>query len=404
MGLLYNAFLLQRRAATGCHKGKFSLSLQNRATTNLRAEDPQWEAYSRRLMAETAKQANRAYEAARKAGKRAVRTKNAHHHSTLQVSNAAQQHLRVNADGTKAEIHIKGLPVIRFRLDHRLPPEEQPRIIRITRTPRWLLVSLVFNRPEGPPVPAPCHAVGIDPGVKHLLTAAGSDEEVIQVPGQDDTQHRKFTRGLRRKLQRQRDSVLRDGRARWTSQKTRSGTTRRRFRWEGKPSKGYLKCVARLRRVEQKRSDSLKGIHHRGTTQLVRNYQVVCIEDTRIAQMTRSAKGTVENPGTNIRRKAGLNREILSQSWYQLRSKLEYKCLWQGRQLIPVPAPNTSATCGRCGHTNTGNRRYQASFRCLKCGHRGLQVHGLLGVGRPAPPHERLNWHVVELRLWVGLT
>ena len=71
-------------------------------------------------------------------------------------------------------------------------------------------------------------------------------------------------------MQRQRDQALKDGRARFTSQKTRTGKTKRRFRWNDQPSKGYLKTLAQLRRVEQKFQDSMRGYQHRLSHQLVR--------------------------------------------------------------------------------------------------------------------------------------
>ena len=320
-------------------------------------------------MAETAKQANQAWNSAGKAGKGPVRTKDPFRHSTLQISEPKAPHLKLNQAKTLATVSIKGLPALRFRPDRRLQEGVQPRIVRITQTPRRVLVSLVFNRPEGPAMPAPEHSVGIDPGVRFMLTTSGSDGEVLQVPGQNNRGHRKMTRRLRRKMQRQRDSALRDGRARWTSQRTRSGRTKRRFRWIGRPSKGYLKCVAQLRKVEQKRGDSLRGTHHRVSTALVRKYQHVCTEDTQTRNMTRSARGTTEEPGRRVRQKAGLNREILSQGWYLLRQKLEYKCRWQDRVFIPVPAQGTSQTCAECGWADPENRRTQAGFRCQRCGH-----------------------------------
>ena len=369
MGVLYNALLIQRKSSTGAHRGPFKLKLQNCSLTELRAEDPHWQSYSRRLMAETAKKANQAWNAAQKANGKSPLTKNPHWHRTLQVSEPANQLLKVNEAGTKATLRIKGLPALRFRADHRLPRNEQPRVIRVTQTPRRVLVSLVFNLPEGPAIPALEHSVGIDPGVKFMLTAAGSDGETLFVPGQDNRRHRKLTRKLRRRMQRQRDSALRDGRAQWVTQKTRKGKTKRRFRWIGKPSKEYLRCALHLPIVEQKRADSLKGIHHRVSTALVRKYRHVCTEDTKTAQMTRSAKGTPEEPGNRVRQKAGLNREILAQGWYMLRQKLVYKCRWLEREFIPVPAQGTSQTCAECQWTDPENRRSQAGFRCVRCGH-----------------------------------
>jgi putative transposase len=85
--------------------------------------------------------------------------------------------------------------------------------------------------------------------------------------------------------------------------------------------------------------------------------------------MYRSAAGTVEQPGKNVRAKAGLNRSILDQGWAEFRRQLEYKVLWQGGLFLAVPAMNTSRTCPQCGHVSKDNRKSQAVFACVKCGY-----------------------------------
>ena len=69
-------------------------------------------------------------------------------------------------------------------------------------------------------------------------------------------------------MQRQRDAALKDGRARFTSQQNKKGKIKRRFRWVAQPSKTYVKTLAELRRVEQKRQDSMTGYQHRLSHQL----------------------------------------------------------------------------------------------------------------------------------------
>ena len=96
---------------------------------------------------------------------------------------------------------------------------------------------------------------------------------------------------------------------------------------------------------------------------------MVAIEDTRTRNMVKSAKGTVDNPGSNVRQKAGLNRAILFQGWYMVRLKLEYKCRWYGRTFVAVPAMNTSRACSQCGSIHAGNRRSQSRFECRDCGY-----------------------------------
>ena len=314
-------------------------------------------------------------------------TKDPHCFNTLEVSEPGTNHLKISEDGRTATLSVKGLPTVWFNTDQRMrqvrprgrdlnpetvpedgiPRDVQPRTFRITRTPRRLTVTMVFETEHLKLSQPQVDSVGIDPGVKNLITTSDSEGTVTHIPGLDDRPHRKVLKRLKRKAQRQRDSALKEGRARFVTQKTREGKTKRRFRWVSKPSSSYLKNQAQLRRVEQKRSDSRHGLQHRLTTELVRTYRHICMEDTQIHNMTGSAKGTAEEPGTRVRQKAGLNREILSQGWYGFEQKFEYKCAWNDRIFTPVPARWTSTTCGNCGHSEKANRPTQERFHCRKC-------------------------------------
>ena len=85
--------------------------------------------------------------------------------------------------------------------------------------------------------------------------------------------------------------------------------------------------------------------------------------------MSRSAKGTVEEPGRHVAAKSGLNKSILDQGWRLFRHMLEYNQLWQGGAVLAVAPQYTSQTCAECGHVSPENRVSQAAFSCMRCGH-----------------------------------
>ena len=93
------------------------------------------------------------------------------------------------------------------------------------------------------------------------------------------------------------------------------------------------------------------------------------IEDLKTSNMSKSAKGDLENPGRNVKAKSGLNKAILDQGWSEFKRQLEYKSKWSGGKVVPVPARNTSRECRKCHHIAKENRRSQAIFKCVKCGH-----------------------------------
>ena len=100
------------------------------------------------------------------------------------------------------------------------------------------------------------------------------------------------------------------------------------------------------------------------TTDLARRFDVIRLEKLNVKSMTRTARGTVEAPGTNVRQKAGLNRSILDKGWASFAQRLEYKAT--GR-VEYVPAAYTSQRCSICGHVASENRKSQAVFACVAC-------------------------------------
>ncbi len=113
------------------------------------------------------------------------------------------------------------------------------------------------------------------------------------------------------------------------------------------------------------RSDYL----HKLSTEISKNHAKVYAEGLQIRNMSASAKGTIEEPGCNIKAKAGLNKSILDQGWYEFRRQLDYKLYWKGGMLVEVNPRHTSQRCSCCGHTAKENRVSQALFRCQACGY-----------------------------------
>ena len=80
---------------------------------------------------------------------------------------------------------------------------------------------------------------------------------------------------------------------------------------------------------------------------------MIRVEDLQITNMTRSAKGTRENPGRNVRAKAGLNRGILGSGWGLLVRRLEEKAPGRVEKIKPH---YTSQRCSACGQVDRDSR------------------------------------------------
>ena len=134
-------------------------------------------------------------------------------------------------------------------------------------------------------------------------------------------------------------------------------------------SKNWHKAKRRVQTIHTRIANARRDFLHKATTSISQNHAMVCIEDLQVRNMSRSAAGTVEAPGRNVRAKSGLNTSILDQGWAEFRRQLDYKMAWSGGWLVAVPPHNTSRTCPCCGHVSADNRRTQAQFKCVACGH-----------------------------------
>jgi putative transposase len=146
-------------------------------------------------------------------------------------------------------------------------------------------------------------------------------------------------------------------------------TYQRRVDRKVKGSNRQKKARIVVQRIYQQEKFVRKDFNHKLSNSIARRYETVVMEDLNLAGMTRSAKGTVENPGKNVRAKAGLNRELLRMGSGQLTAFLKYKTLRYGGRLVLVNPRYTSQTCHECGTVDKLSRKNQATFHCTSCGH-----------------------------------
>ncbi len=134
-------------------------------------------------------------------------------------------------------------------------------------------------------------------------------------------------------------------------------------------SNNWRKAKAKVTKLHIDISNARKDYLHKASHTISKSHAVVCVEDLQIRNMSRTAAGSIEAPGRNVRAKSGLNKSILDQGWYEFRRQLDYKLAWNGGHLIAVPPRNTSRTCPCCGHVSADNRPTQARFECVECGY-----------------------------------
>jgi putative transposase len=134
-------------------------------------------------------------------------------------------------------------------------------------------------------------------------------------------------------------------------------------------SENWKKQKAIISKIHTKIANTRKDYSHKVSNIISKNHAMIFVEDLKIANMSKSAKGTPESPGKCVKAKSGLNRSILDQGWFEFFRQLEYKQLWNGGHFVKIDPRYTSQKCSKCGHTHKNNRKSQSKFVCVKCSH-----------------------------------
>ena len=246
------------------------------------------------------------------------------------------------ADG---RLYLQGIGHVRIKL-HR-PLRGIPKTLHVRRQGRRFTATIQCADVPATPLARTGRQAGFDLGVANLLTS--SEGEVFANP-------RHLAAGAEALVAAQQALATR-----------RRGSKRRQ--------KARERVARQHRRIANRRRDGL----HKLSRYLVNTYDLLVFEDLAISNMTRSAKGTVEAPGSMVAQKAGLNREILAASWGGLIGMVAYKAEEAGRDLVLVNPRHTSQRCSSCGHTEAANRLSQAVFACRAC---GLRQHADVNAAR----------------------
>ena len=233
------------------------------------------------------------------------------------------------------EVRVPKAGWVRFRWSRAVPPGVTSYRVTLDRAGRWHVAFAAI--PEPIPAPGNGEVVGVDRGVA-VGAALSTGELLLRVPGLTARERMRLRR-LERKLARARRGSNRRGRVRLAIARLKARETDRRKDWAEKTS-----------------------------TDLARRFDIIRVENLDVTGMTRSARGTAEAPGRNVRQKSGLNRGILRSGWGLLVRRLEEKAPGRVEKVKPH---FTSQRCSACGHVDPESRESQARFACTACGFAG---------------------------------
>jgi putative transposase len=180
--------------------------------------------------------------------------------------------------------------------------------------------------------------LGVDVGVNHLATLCdGTHFANVRPRARREAELRRAQRALAR---------------------AKRGSNRRR--------KARARVAAVQRAMRNHRATALHDV----ANAIVRASPLIAVEDLKLRNMTRSAKGTLAEPGVKVRQKAGLNRSMLDASTGRLILMTRYKAESAGGVVVRVDPRNTSLTCSACGVVDTAQAG-PIRYRC-RC---GLDLH-----------------------------
>ncbi len=241
---------------------------------------------------------------------------------------------------------------VRFRWSQAVPAGVKSYRITRDRAGRWHIAFA--HIPDSIPGPQDGSVVGIDRGV--AVSVALSTGELLHTPSLTCSEQIRLRR-LQQRLARAK----------------RGSNHRKRTKL----------AIARLKARE---ADRRRDWVDKTTTDLARRFDTIRVEDLDVRAMTRSARGTPDQPGIRVAQKRGLNRAISRQAWGRLIARLDHKAAGRMQR---VPAAFTSQRCCACGHIAPENRKSQAVFACVACnaGPRNADVNAArnIAAGRAVP-------------------
>jgi putative transposase len=244
--------------------------------------------------------------------------------------NFKKKHNGGNAEFTRAAFKFrdgkvflaKSPTALDIRWSRQLPQGAEPSTITVKLSPsgRWtvsMLVDVEIQR-----LPESLNEVGVDVGLTSLV-ALSTGEKVANPKG---------FKAKRAKLRKAQKALSR----------------------KQKGSNNRHKASVKVAKVHAKISDARNDFLHKLTTRLVRENQLIAVEDLSVKNMVKNKK---------------LALSISDASWGELVRQLEYKCNWYGRTFVKIDRwfPS-SKRCGYCGHIVDKLPLNMREWDCPKCG------------------------------------
>lgn len=221
-----------------------------------------------------------------------------------------------------SKIQLEKIGRISFVCDRKIPIDSKLLSVTVSRNSSGQYFASVLVETVIVNLPKTNKTVGLDLGLKDFLTT--SDNQVFENP--------RYFRENQAKLKKAQ---------KWLSKK-KKGSTR------------YKKQKLKVANIHQKVANQRSYFFHQITTELVKNYDNIVIEDLNVKGMVKNRK---------------LAKSISDASFSMFRQQLTYKCEWYGKKLTVVNRfYPSSKTCSNCGEVKKELKLSQRTYNCDCCG------------------------------------
>jgi putative transposase len=343
---LYNALLQQRRDSWTTRKQSFPGKRQYAELTELRAEEPRFAKVYRECEDAVLHRLDLAMQAFFRRVKMGEedagypRFKSARRWNQLEFQHGDRA---TKLDARQQRVRLPGVGDVKLRKGREVPAE-YGRVFIVHKNGRWYAVFEAHR--EAVPAAMTGMSVGIDRGVRVLAALS------------DGTKIENIRPGSKRKAVVEKHAQSLDA---VTVKDAIGHPTNHR-------DQARIAAVRRLARAKEREANARRDWLHKVSRKVVDAFDTIALEDLKLVNMTKSAKGTAEKPGKNVAQKSGLNRSILDAGFGILATLIREKAANAARTVVNVDPRYTSQTCADCGHVAKASRD-GARFLCVGCGH-----------------------------------
>lgn len=227
---------------------------------------------------------------------------------------------RFRIDEGKSLLRLEKIGWVSIKMDRKIPENADYRSVTVSKTPSGKYYVSILVKEDVEDLPLTDKKVGIDLGLKDLFIFSNGD--VVSNPRWHRENQAKLAKAQRHLSRKKR------------------GSNR------------YEKQRLKVAKIHEKIANQRNHFTHNISTALVREFDVICVEDLNVVGM----------------KKGNLAKSVSDAGWSEFVRQLSYKCDWYGKSLVKIDRfyPSTQI-CSGCGHKDGKKTLDIREWICSNC-------------------------------------